>query len=102
MRFLLYDRVTKLEKHKAIAGVSTFALSAEYHRGHFNRRALVPPSIFIEAMAQLLGWLIIVSHNFQLSAIMTVLEDVVLPTASRPGFEGGTRALRLILSLASL
>lgn len=87
MRFLFYDRVTKLEKNKQIVGTTTFSLSAEYHRGHFARIALIPGSLYIEAMAQLLGWLIVYSHDFQLSAIMSMIEDVQVPSQSRPGFE---------------
>ncbi|RMG04938.1 MAG: hypothetical protein D6726_02405 [Nitrospirae bacterium] len=37
-------------------------------------------------MAQLLGWLIIYSHDFNLSAIMSLLQDVDVPSGLRPGF----------------
>ncbi len=85
MRFLFYDRITGLEKGKSVAGVKTFSLSEEFHRGHFKKTALVPGVILIEAMAQLLGWLIIYSHDFTLSAIMSLIEGVHIPSRLRPG-----------------
>ncbi len=86
MRFLYYDRIDTIEKGKSIAGVKTFALSEEFFRGHFKKQALVPGVLYIEAMAQLLGWLIIYSHDFTLSAIMSLVEDVTLVPKLRPGF----------------
>lgn len=92
MRFLFYDRVTDLAKNKSIAGVKTFSLSEEFLRGHFKKKALVPGVIFIEAMAQLLGWLIIYSHDFRLSAVMSLIEDVSVPSNLRPGFKADIHA----------
>lgn len=87
MRFLLYDAITHIDKGRAIAGTKTFSLSDEYLRGHFSRIALIPGVLFIEAMAQVLGWLIIYSHDFKLSAVMSLIEDVSVPTRLRPGFK---------------
>ena len=92
MRFLYYDRVTKIEKGKTIKGVKAFSLSEEFLRGHYNKIAIVPGVIFIEAMAQLLGWLIIYSHDFKLSAIMSLIEDVKIPSNMRPGFKADIHA----------
>lgn len=92
MRFLYYDRIVKIEKGNAIQGIKSFALSEEYFRRHFSKSARIPGVIFIEAMAQLLGWLIIYSHDFKLSAIMTLIEDVNLPVNLRPGFEAHIQA----------
>ena len=87
MRFLYYDSVTHLEKDKSITGVKTFTLSEEFLKGHYKKVALVPPVIMIEAMAQLLGWLIIYSHDFRLMPIMSLIEDVTLTPRLRPGFK---------------
>lgn len=92
MRFLFYDNVQNIEKGKSIKGVKTFALSDEFHRGHFSKIALVPGVIFIEAMAQLLGWLIMYSNDFKLSAIMSLVEDVNIPSGLRPGFRADIHA----------
>jgi len=87
MRFLYYDSVTLIEKEKSITGIKTFTLSEEFLRGHFSKIAYVPGVIFIEAMAQLLGWLIIHSHEFKLSAIMSLVENTNIPFRLRPGFK---------------
>lgn len=87
MRFLFYDRVVEIQKGQSIKGVKTFSLSEEFFRGHFDKTAVVPGVIYIEAMAQLLGWLIIYSHDFKLSAIMSLIEDVTVHPYLRPGFK---------------
>ena len=92
VRFLLYDRVLRLDKGKSILGVKSFALSEEFHRGHFGRIALVPGVMLIEAMAQLLGWLIICSHDFTVSPIMSLVEGVSLRPRLRPGFQAQIEA----------
>ena len=69
MRFLFYDSVISIEKGKSIVGVKAFPLSEEFYGAHFRKSALVPGVILIEAMAQLLGWLIIYSHDFKISSI---------------------------------
>jgi len=92
MRLLLYDRVVSLEKDKSIAGIKSFALSEEFHRGHFGKIALVPGVMFIEAMAQLLGWLIHYSHDFKLFAIMSMIEGVSVRPQLRPGFQAHIHA----------
>ncbi len=86
MRLLLYDRITTLTPGESITGIKTFCLSEEYFRRHFSKAALIPGVIFIEAMAQLLGWLIIHTHDFQLSAVMSLIEDVKVAPDLRPGF----------------
>lgn len=92
MRFLFYDSVTGIEKGRSINGVKTFALSEEFLRRHFKKVALVPGVIMIEAMAQLLGWLIIYSHDFKLSAIMSLIEGVTVTPDLRPGFRADIHA----------
>lgn len=92
MRLLLYDRVIKLEKSTSIIGIKNFALSEEFYRGHFAKIALVPGVILIEAMAQLLGWLIIYSHDFKLSAIMSLIEGARVRPHLRPGFQAHIHA----------
>jgi len=86
MRLLLYDRITILAPGESITGIKTFCLSEEYFRRHFSKEALIPGVMFIEAMAQLLGWLIIHTHDFRLSAVMSLIEDVKLAPDLRPGF----------------
>jgi 3-hydroxyacyl-[acyl-carrier-protein] dehydratase len=92
MRFLYYDRVISIEKGKSIVGTKGFPLSEEFFRRHFTKKAIVPGVICLEAMAQLLGWLIIYSHDFKLSSIMSLVEGVRLPAGLRPGFNAEIHA----------
>ena len=85
MRFLYYDYVKAIEKGKRIVGVKTFPLSEEFLGRHFSRGAKAPGVVLVEAMAQLIGWLAIYSHDFELSAILSMVEGVKLPTDLRPG-----------------
>lgn len=87
MRFCLYDRVTEIKKGEYIVGVKTFALSEEFHRGHFGKVAMVPGAILIETMAQLLGSLINYSHDFKLLCLISLVENVEVSPNLRPGFE---------------
>ncbi|MBA4373678.1 MAG: hypothetical protein C0402_12565 [Thermodesulfovibrio sp.] len=85
MRFLFYDKVVELEKGRRIIGLKSFALSEEFMRRHFSKKALVPGVIMIEAMAQVLGWLVIYSHDFRISAVMSLIEGVTVQPALQPG-----------------
>lgn len=87
MRFLYYDTVDIIKKGKSIVGAKTFTLSEEFFRKHFRKKALVPGVIYIEAMAQLLGWLVIYTHDFRVSAVMSLIEDVDVTPDLSPGFK---------------
>ncbi len=91
MRFLFYDAITTIEKARSIEGVKTFSLSEEFLRNHYSRSACVPGVIFVEAMAQLLGWLITYSSDFKMSAALILLEGVAVPSHMRPGFRAEIR-----------
>ena len=92
MRFLFYDKVAELEKGRFIVGSKAFALSEEFHERHFSKVPCVPGVILIEAMAQLLGWLISYSYDFKVFGIMSVLEGVEVAAKLRPGVQAQIRA----------
>lgn len=85
MRFLFYDRVTRIEKGKRIVGVKSLSSSEAYLEKHFTKIALIPGTLLIEAMAQLLGWLVTYSHYFRYMAIMSLIGGARLPPALKPG-----------------
>lgn len=92
MQFLFYDSVTQIEKGVSITGVKSFSLTEEFLRGHYKKRAIVPGVLLMEAMAQLLGWLIIYSHDFKLSTFLALAEDAVVAPCLRPGFSAEIHA----------
>lgn len=85
MRFLLFDRVTKLEPGRRIEGVKCVTLTEEYLRGHFTKQACVPGTLLIEAMIQLLAWCVMAKYDFRTSVVLSVLEDVEVPPDLEPG-----------------
>jgi len=95
MRFILYDRITSLVPGESITGVKKFSLTEEFLRKHYGKKPLVPGVMYIEAMAQLLGWLIIYTHDFRFHGVMSLIEDVTLAPALRSGFSAEISA-RLI------
>jgi len=92
MRLLFYDSVTRIDKGISITGVKSFSLTEEFLRGHYRNRPVVPGALLIEAMAQLLGWLIIYSHDFKLSTFLALAEDAVVTPDLRPGFSAEIHA----------
>jgi 3-hydroxyacyl-[acyl-carrier-protein] dehydratase len=85
MRFLFIDRVTGLERGRRITGIKSFASSESFLDAHFTRTALVPGVLLIEAMAQLLGWLVSYSQDFRCVAVLALISDVTVPAALKPG-----------------
>src|SRR3989304_4059879 len=85
MRFLFYDRVTRIEKGKRIVGVKSLSSSEAFMEKHFTKIALIPGTLLIEAMAQLLGWLVTYSHDFRYMAIMSLIGGARLPPGLTPG-----------------
>ncbi|MDJ0973226.1 MAG: hypothetical protein QNJ98_02040 [Planctomycetota bacterium] len=85
MRFLLFDRVLDVVPGKRIHGVKTVTLTEPYLDGHFPKAPLVPGPLLVEAMIQLLAWTAITKHDFKLSCVLSVLEDVEVPPQLRPG-----------------
>ncbi len=92
MRFLFCDRILRTVKGECIEGIKAFSLSEEFLNEHFPAAPLVPAAIFLETMAQFLGWLILYSHDFQCFPIISLLEDVQAVPNRRPGFEAHVSA----------
>lgn len=86
MRFLFYDSVRRIVKGESILGVKSFALTEEFLNRHYGRKPLIPGVLLIEAMAQLLGWLIIYSHDFKLTTVLALVDGATVTPNLRPGF----------------
>jgi 3-hydroxyacyl-[acyl-carrier-protein] dehydratase len=87
MRFLFYDRILEIDKGKRILGVKDVALSENFFIGHFPKVAIMPPPLVIEAVAQVAGWLINYTHEFRVSAIMSLVEGVTNYRYVNPGIQ---------------
>jgi len=87
VRFLFCDRIIQIHKRESIEGTKGFSLSEEFLNGHFEVLPLVPGTIFIETIAQFLGWLIIYSHDFNYLPIISLMDDIEVMPNMVPGFE---------------
>lgn len=85
MRFLLFDRIVNVEQGRTIRGLKAISLTDPAFESHYARQPLYPGALVIESMIQLLGWLAIRRHDFRLSAVLSVLEGVQVPTDLGPG-----------------
>lgn len=85
MRFLLFDRVTHLEPGKRIEGVKTITLADDVFNGHYDHKPVYPGTLVIEAMLQLTGWCAITKHDYALTVVLSVIEDVQVPSDLGPG-----------------
>lgn len=63
MRFLLVDRVTKLEPGRCIEGIKCWSMADDVFRDHFPGAPIVPGVLLVESMAQLVGFLI--EHSYR-------------------------------------
>jgi len=85
MRFLLFDRITEVEGERKIRGTKAITLADPAFEAHFERSALFPSALVIEAMVQLTGWLAIRRQGFAAGAVLSSLEEVAVPADLRPG-----------------
>ena len=85
MRFLHFDRVLSIEDGRRIEAVKCVSLADEYLAGRFPRRALVPGTVWVEAMLQSLGWLVIRANDFTVTPFLSLMEDCVVPWDLGPG-----------------
>jgi len=85
MRFLFYDTISLLEKGNRIVGVKNAALNEDFLTGHFQKTAIFPGPLLIEAVAQVAGWLVNATMDFKVSALMSLVEGVRFVKDVRPG-----------------
>ncbi|MBT3243061.1 MAG: beta-hydroxyacyl-ACP dehydratase [Bacteroidetes bacterium] len=63
MRFYLVDRITQIEHGASIEGIKAWTLSENYFEQHFPGYPVVPGTLLIESMAQILGYLGEISYE---------------------------------------
>ena len=85
MRFIYLDRVLELEPDKRALGNKLVTISEEFFPTHYEKVPVVPPTILIECMAQLGGWLHIVSRDFQIETVLVLVEGAEFLGSVRPG-----------------
>lgn len=70
MRFVLIDRILEFEKGKRIKAVKALSLAEEYLKDHFPQRPILPGVLMLEALIQAGAWLVRVTRDFQVGALI--------------------------------
>ena len=87
MRLPLFDRVLEVGAGR-IVGTKAFLANEDFLDAHFGRASVVPGTILLESMVQLLGWGIAHAHDFGLMPIVSLVEGLEVSDARlSPPFE---------------
>ena len=81
MRFLLFDRIDEAEPGKRIRAVKLVSLTDGALADHYPRRAVLPGTLVVEAMAQLGGMLHVLTHDFAVEMLLVLIDGVTLDRA---------------------
>jgi 3-hydroxyacyl-[acyl-carrier-protein] dehydratase len=85
MRFILIDKILKIERDKRITAGKSIALSEEVFRDHFVGYPVMPGSLMIESVAQAATALLEISADYKMKAILTIVEKAKFRELIKPG-----------------
>jgi 3-hydroxyacyl-[acyl-carrier-protein] dehydratase len=85
MRYLMIDRVLRLERDESVRAIKNVALSEDVFSDHFPGAPVMPGSLLIEAAAQAGTALLEVSRDFQRKALLAMVDRAKFRAVVRPG-----------------
>lgn len=85
MRFLFVDRILKMEKGKCAEGIKNVSFSDEYLINIAPNFPVLPRSLSVEAIAQLISWLVIVTKDFTVKPVAVMTDFTEFSGDARPG-----------------
>ncbi|UQA59164.1 3-hydroxyacyl-ACP dehydratase FabZ family protein [Polyangium aurulentum] len=89
MRYVLLDRITRLEPPRFAAGVKCVSLSDDAFADHFPGHPVMPGALIVEALAQLGGVLLEQTRRAQgaedVHALLTMVDRARFRRLVRPG-----------------
>lgn len=85
MRYILIDRILKVEKGHSITAVKNVTLSDDIFMDHFPGNPIFPGALILEALSQTGGALIEISNDFKYKAIVFMVEKAKYRDYVRPG-----------------
>lgn len=89
MRYFLLDRVTDVVPGESARGVKNVTLTDEVLHDHFPDYPILPGALLVEAMAQLAGFLLEVTHNADdkplVRALLVGINHAKFSRAAEPG-----------------
>ena len=85
MRYLLIDRVVRLERDKSVLAIKNVTLAEDVYSDHFLGFPVMPGALMIEVAAQAGTALLEVSRNFQRKALLAMVDRAKFRAMVRPG-----------------
>ena len=85
MRYLMVDRILKIEKGQSAVGLKNVTQSEDVFTHHFPDMPVMPGALTLEAMAQTCGRLIAASSDFTLRPILLSVEKARFKRMIVPG-----------------
>jgi len=85
MRYLLIDRIRRLEVNRHITAVKCVALSEDIYTDHFVGFPVMPGAMLIESLAQAGTALLEVSSNLSKKALLVMVDQAKFRTFVQPG-----------------
>jgi len=85
MRYLLIDRVLRLERNISVLAIKNVSLSEDVFTDHFPGSPVMPGALMIEAAAQAGTALLEVSGDFKKKAFLAMVEKAKFRSMVRPG-----------------
>jgi len=85
MRYLLIDRILRLEVNRQILAIKNVALSEDVYTEHFFGFPVMPGALLIESLAQAGTALLEVSANFEKKALLIMVDHAKFRAMVRPG-----------------
>ncbi len=85
MRYLLLDRILRLERHTEIVAIKNVTLSEDIYNEHFPGFPVMPGALLIECLAQAGTALLEVSNNYQKKALLILVDQAKFRAMVRPG-----------------
>jgi 3-hydroxyacyl-[acyl-carrier-protein] dehydratase len=76
LRFLFYDRILELQPGRHALATKAISIGDEFLPDHYSRRPLMPATLVLESLAQVGGWLYIVSEGFGIQCVLGMVEGV--------------------------
>jgi 3-hydroxyacyl-[acyl-carrier-protein] dehydratase len=85
LRFLFFDRILALEPGKHALSTKAITVADEFLTEHYALRPLMPATLTMECVAQLAGWLYIVTEDFGITTVLALAQGIEVLRHPRPG-----------------
>lgn len=85
MRFLLIDKILEYEKGKSAVGVKDVTMTEDFLADHFPKFPVMPGVLQLEAVLQLVSWLVFVSKDFSVKTKVVEINGVKYSGMVKPG-----------------